>query len=159
MPRSNIGESEMTTTSAASSSRCALTKSSRFSEPTSSSPSSTIFMLTGRRPFCAQVRLDRLEVHEHLPLVVGRPARVDLAVADGRLEGRRLPQLERIDRLHVVVAVEEDGRRTLGAEPLGVDDGMPGVSTRRTFCRPMRRRWSAVHSAQRRTSAGAPAAR
>ena len=40
-----------------------------------------------------QVRLDRLEVHEHLALVVGRAARVDLAVADGRLERRRLPQV------------------------------------------------------------------
>ena len=29
-----------------------------------------------------QVRLDGLEVHEHLALVVGRAARVDLAVAD-----------------------------------------------------------------------------
>ena len=62
-----------------------------------------------------QVRFDGLEVHEHLALVVGRAARVDLAVADRRLERRRLPQVERIDRLHVVVAVEENGRRRLGA--------------------------------------------
>ena len=69
-----------------------------------------------------QMRLDRLEVHEDLALVVGRSAGVDLAVADRRLEGRRLPQVERIDRLHVVVAVEQNRRRALGAEPVAVDD-------------------------------------
>ena len=62
-----------------------------------------------------QVRFDGLEVHEDLALVVGGAARVDLAVADRRLERRRLPQLDRIDRLHVVVAVEEDRRRALRA--------------------------------------------
>ena len=45
-----------------------------------------------------QVRLDGLEVHEHLALVVCRPARVDLAVAHRRLERRRLPE---IGRAHV----------------------------------------------------------
>ena len=69
-----------------------------------------------------QVRLDRLEVHEDLPLVVGRAARVNLAVADGRLERRRLPEVERIDRLHVVVAVEEDRRRARRAKPVAVHD-------------------------------------
>ena len=69
-----------------------------------------------------QVRFDRLEVHEDLTLVVGRPARVDLAVADGRLEGRRFPQLQRIDGLHVVMPVEEDRRRAFRAQPVAVDD-------------------------------------
>ena len=73
-----------------------------------------------------QVRLDGLEVHEHLSLVVGRSARVDLAVADRRLKGRRLPQLDRVDRLHVVVAVEEDRRRAFGAQPVAIDDGVAG---------------------------------
>ena len=69
-----------------------------------------------------QVRFDRLEVHEDLALVVGGAARVDLAVAHGRLERRRLPQIERVDRLHVVVAVEENRRRARRAEPVAVDD-------------------------------------
>ena len=69
-----------------------------------------------------QMRLDGLEVHEHLALVVGRAARVELAVADGGLERRRLPQVERIHRLHVVVPVEEDGRRARRAQPVAVDD-------------------------------------
>ena len=73
-------------------------------------------------PGLLQVRLDGLEVHEDLALVVGRAARVDLAVANGGFKRRRLPQLERVDRLHVVVAVEEDGRRALGAQPVAIDD-------------------------------------
>ena len=73
-----------------------------------------------------QVRFDGLEVHEDLALVVGGPARVDLAIAHRRFEGRRLPEIQRIDRLHVVVTVEEDGRRSLGAEPVAVDHRIPG---------------------------------
>ncbi len=73
-----------------------------------------------------QVRFDGLEVHEDLALVVRGAARVDLAVADGGLEGRRFPQLERIDGLNVVVSVEEHRRRAGRAEPLAVDDGIAG---------------------------------
>ena len=73
-----------------------------------------------------QVRLDRLDVHEHLALVVGGAARVDLAVAHGRLERRAGPQLDRIDRLHVVVAVEEDRRLAGRVQPVAVDDRVAG---------------------------------
>ena len=114
----------MTTTSAARSSLWALMKSSRLAEPTSSSPSRMTLHVHRQPAVLLQVRFDRLEVHEDLALVVGGAARVDLAVADRRLERRRLPQLERIDRLHVVVAVEQDRRRALGAEPVAVDDGI-----------------------------------
>ena len=80
----------------------------------------------GQPAVLLEVRFDGLEVHEDLALVVGGPARVDLAVAHGRLERRGVPELQRIDRLHVVVAVEEDGRRAFGAEPVAVDDGIAG---------------------------------
>ena len=81
-----------------------------------------------QRPFC-QVRLDRLEVQEDLPLVVDRAAGEKLPVPHRRLERRRLPLLQRIHRLHVVVPVDEERRRAFGAAPLAVDDGIPGVST------------------------------
>ena len=77
----------------------------------------------GKPAVLLQVRFDGLEVHEHLALVVGGAARVDLAVAHRRLERRRLPEIERIDRLYIVMPVEEDGRRTLGAEPVSVHNG------------------------------------
>ena len=112
----------MTTTSAASSALCAR------DEVVEVLAADFLFALEDelhvhRQPaVLLEMRLDRLEVHEHLALVVGRAAGVDLAVADRRLERRRLPQVERIDRLHVVVAVEEDRRRARRAQPVAVDD-------------------------------------
>ncbi len=41
---------------------------------------------------------------------------------DDRLEGRFVPELERIDGLYVVVGVDDDGRGAIGMEPVGVDD-------------------------------------
>ncbi len=56
------------------------------------------------------------------PLSSAAPRAEDPAVADDRLERRRLPQVERVDGLDVVVAVDEDGRGAGGVEPVGVDD-------------------------------------
>ena len=69
-----------------------------------------------------QMRLDRLDVHEHLTLVVGGAARVNLAVTHRRFEGRAGPQIDRIDWLHVVVPVEENRRFARRIEPVAVDD-------------------------------------
>ena len=77
-------------------------------------------------PRLLHVRFDSLEVHEHLALVVGRPAGVELAVAHRGLERRRRPQLQRIDRLHVVMAVEEDRGRPRRAQPVGVHHRVAG---------------------------------
>ena len=53
----------------------------------------------------------RFDLVEGLALVVdGAPGQA-LAVDDHRFEGRRGPLVERIDRLHVVVAVDEHRRR------------------------------------------------
>jgi hypothetical protein len=76
----------------------------------------------------SQVRLERLHVQEELPLVVHRAARVDAPVAHGGLERGRVPQLERLGRLHVVVAVDEQRRRARRPAPLAEHDRVPGVS-------------------------------
>ena len=55
-------------------------------------------------------RLEREDGHQHVALVVGGAARVDAAVLDHRLERRRGPLGDRIDRLDVEVAVDQDGR-------------------------------------------------
>ena len=110
-------------------------------------------MLHGSDAGLRQVRLDGLEVHEDLALVVGGATRVDLAVPDGCLEWRRHPFVDRIDRLHVVVAVEEDRRLPGAPSQSAYTTGFPGVSISRTFCIPIRVSSPAVHSAQRRTSA------
>ena len=59
--------------------------------------------------------LGGLQVGEHLPLVVGGPPGVEVAVADGRLERRREPGLQRLGGLDVVVAVDQDRRLARGA--------------------------------------------
>ena len=64
-----------------------------------------------------RVRLDELlrglQQDEELALVVGDAARVRPLVLDRELERVGLPELERRRRLHVEVAVAEDGRRVL----------------------------------------------
>ena len=96
-----------------------------------------------------------LEQHEELPLVVGDASRVEPAVALVELERRRVPELERVGRLHVEVAVAEDGRgasprperpapRRSERLPLPVDESAVTAGAR------MR---SQTHSAARATSA------
>jgi len=74
-----------------------------------------------------QHRLEGLEVDPHAALVIDRAARVQPPVADGRLEGRRHPFVQRIDRLHVVMGVDQH-RRAVGAglQPFAVDDRAAG---------------------------------
>ena len=59
-------------------------------------------------------KLRCLEQHVELPLVVCGTTGVEPAVALDELEGRRLPELERVGRLHVEMAVTEDRRRGIG---------------------------------------------
>jgi hypothetical protein len=84
------------------------------SPPTSSSPSIRTRTLTGQLAAVGrELRLQRLHVDPQLALVVDRPARVEVAVALGRFEGRRLPFVERVWRLHIVVSVKQHRRRGL----------------------------------------------
>ena len=64
------------------------------------------------------------DVGVDLALVVGGAAADQPMAVDHRLERAVRPQLERVDRLDVVVAVDEDGRRALGVQPVAVDDRM-----------------------------------
>ena len=111
-PRSNIAESvEITTTSAPSRALLARMKFVEVHRADFFLAFDDELDVHGQRARLLQVRLDGLEVHEHLALVVRRPAGVDLAVADGRFERRRFPEFEGSHRLHVVVAIEKDRRR------------------------------------------------
>ena len=83
------------------------------SPPTSSSPSKAKRTLTGSVPSSASCA-HGLDEDEHVPLVVRDSARIQAAVPLRELERRRLPQVERIRRLHVEVRVAEDRRRGLG---------------------------------------------
>ena len=63
-----------------------------------------------------------------LAFVVAYAARINSAVADRRLERRRDPGLQRLGRLHVIMAVEQDGRRP-------GDRARAGQHHRVAFCR------------------------
>ena len=105
----------------------------RFEEGTQIGRGNLLFALEqelhiDRRAIAAlQVRLQRLDVDEELPLVVGRAAGVDLAILHDRLERRRIPAIFDRRRHHVIVAIDEDGRLVCArAQPLAVDDRIPG---------------------------------
>ena len=70
-------------------------------------------------------RLDRLQLHPELALVVGDAARVEPLAAHLGGERVALPELERVRRLHVVVPVDEDGRRA--GRPRDLADDEPSV--------------------------------
>ena len=68
----------------------------------------------GQGAVCCEQR-GRLQEDVQLALVVGDPACVEPAVAHGRLERGRLPEVERRGRLDVEVPVRDYRRRTVGA--------------------------------------------
>jgi hypothetical protein len=67
-------------------------------------------------------------MEEDLALVVGGAAGQQLPVPLHRLERRRVPFIQRLDRLHVVVAVDEHGRgRWIGGRPVREHGGQPAA--------------------------------
>ena len=74
----------------------------------------------------------------HVALAVRGAAGQHPAVLDDGHEGRRLPQVDRVHRLDVVVAVDEHGGLAGGVQPVGVDDGVAAglARPRRAPCRP-----------------------
>ena len=69
-------------------------------------------------------RLHGFDLDVDLPLIVAGAAGVDVVAADFGFKGGRLPLIERVGRLHVIVAVEKDGRLAGRAEPFGIDQGV-----------------------------------
>ncbi len=129
----------ITARSAARRSRLASSQASRWIELDSSSPSKTNLRLTGRPPRVARIASVAPQMDVDLALVVGRAPADHPVALDERLERRRLPQLDRIDRLHVVVAVDDDRRGVGRVEPIAVDDRMAaGLATPRRSRRPSR---------------------
>ena len=70
--------------------------------------------------------LDAFQMGEQLAFVVGGAAGVELAVAAGGLERGRRPFFQRLDRLHVVMAVNQRGAGAGHGGRLGVDHRMAG---------------------------------
>ena len=68
--------------------------------------------------------LDAKDVGENLSLVVTRPARRDDAVFDARIKRGPVPQAEGIDRLHIIVPINQDSRASLPSGTTCDNDGM-----------------------------------
>ena len=99
-----------------------------------------------------QQAFDGLDLDVDLALVVAGAAGVDVVAADLGLEGRRVPLVQRIGRLHVVVAVEEDRGLAGRAEPLGVDQRIALAFDQFGQVMPAARSSSRANSAARRMS-------
>src|SRR6201999_2888267 len=67
------------------------------------------FDVDRRIPGTVQVGADGLQVNQQLSLIVACATAVNIATANNGIEGRRTPFFERLRRLHVVVAVYENG--------------------------------------------------
>ena len=93
-------------------------------------------------------QLGGLEQHVELALVVGDAARVEPVVALDELERIRVPELERVGRLHVEVPVERivgavsafcDARispTTSGRSPQGITSALPPARVTRSATQP-----------------------
>ena len=180
--RSHMPVSQTSATSARSSSTFALRKGTRLGLPDSSSPSNRIDTLAGSDAGDRLPGPAGLDEGHQLSLVVGGAAGDDPLRAvdrfDARLERRRLPLGQRVDRLDVVVTVEEDmrsARREPGRGRRPWDGPWSGGPRRRSRgrpvrppasppprgrCRDRRDRWRCSRSEAERTAGrGSPAGR
>ena len=150
-----------TTSQASRSAPLARAGAAKCGEPDSSSPS--IEQLDGDGGGVpaggGEVGAHAEQVEGDVALVVDGAAGVQLgavgALDDGRLERRVLPQLQRVDRLHVVVAVDERDRRVRRRRSATRrrPRARPAVGQISTVGKPARRSASASHSALPATSA------
>ena len=101
-------------------------KASRWRLPISSSPSNMNLMLIGSAAGHGEERPRHLDRDQHRTLVVGHAASVEPSVAQRRRPRVAEPLVQRVRRLHVVVAVDEHRRLARRAEPLAVHHGIAG---------------------------------
>ena len=81
----------------------------------------------GRRFSCAVAEVDHHDLWQRAGLtvaIVGRAAGEELTVAHRRRERRGNPFVHRVDRLDIVVAVDQDARFAWIDDPFSVDDGV-----------------------------------
>ncbi len=89
-----------------------------------------------RRPRLHQA-LQGLHMHPHLPLVIHRPTRVQVAIPLRGLKRRRHPLLQRLRRLHIIVPIQKHRRRSIPrSHPLAIHQGMPLPGPRRRLNQP-----------------------
>ena len=82
----------------------------------------------GRLPLGAHKRLNPTECSEEIPLIIGCPTGINPSIAYRRFKRWRLPEVEWIGRLDVIMAIEQCSRLGRIDQPLAIDN-------RITFCR------------------------
>src|SRR5205814_5728420 len=69
-------------------------------------------------------RFYSFEMHVHLPFVIDGATSIQIAVTFCGLEGRSLPFIERIRRLHIVMSVAKHSRLSCSMQPVSIDQWM-----------------------------------
>jgi hypothetical protein len=76
-------------------------------------------------------------MHPHLPFIIDCPACIQIPISLRRLKGRRLPLLQRLSRLHIIVPIAKHRRLrlTIGprrcVQPIRIHQRMPARMLRR----------------------------
>ena len=146
----------MIATSAASRSRLASSQRVEMdAELDSSSPSKTNLRLTGSAPRVARSASVARRWRWSWPLSSAAPRASIRPLDDDRLERRRGPELERVDRLDVVVAVDErrSGRPRRGASRRRRSGGRRSPRPRRARSRSARGRRRSTRRSRRQSAA------
>src|SRR6266851_4978434 len=91
-----------------------------------------------------QISFDGFEVREVLPFVIARATTEQRAALNPRLKGRRFPQLKRLGRLHIVMAIYDE-MWTPGSAGIPAGADRP-FATRRQGCRRPQRRGLCHHN-------------
>ncbi len=77
-------------------------------------------------------------MHPHLPLVIDRTTRIDIPIPLRRLKRRRLPLIQRLGRLHIIVPIAKHRRLRLSVsrrrcmQPIRIHQRMPIRMLRRS---------------------------
>ena len=82
------------------------------------------FDIDGQAASGPQIGLHGLHMRQHLPLVVAYAPPKKVFSADGRIERRRAPLVDRVGRLDVVMSVDEQRRPVGGSPPFAIYDRM-----------------------------------
>ena len=70
---------------------------------------------------------ERFDVDEELAFVIAGTARVEVLARDSRVERRGTPGAQGLDRLHIVVSIQQQGRLVGRGDGIGVDAGSAAV--------------------------------
>jgi len=75
-------------------------------------------------PFDLEECFDAFKMNVHLSLIIGGTPGIQSVIAHRGFERRGSPEFERLDRLHIVMSIDQHRRLSRGTEPFSIDDRM-----------------------------------